>query len=209
MKKFIPGTIIETKHTFGTMRKKINSALEYYNRTGEAITYKDLLNEYGNIEKIPYSELIETIEWFEKRKQILERDNNRCTLCFKKGTNVSKQELDGSYQYLWDELKNGTNIRYYSNKQIWMHVHHKFYIKNKLQWDYRDEDLITYCNWCHFTYHENNKIQFFENINEKLVELFYTPCPRCFGSGWFPQYKHVENGICFECRGARFKQLLK
>jgi DnaJ-class molecular chaperone len=26
-------------------------------------------------------------------------------------------------------------------------------------------------------------------------------CPRCNGSGYLPQYGHVENGICFRCRG--------
>jgi len=27
------------------------------------------------------------------------------------------------------------------------------------------------------------------------------PCPRCAGTGYLPQFKHVENGICFLCRG--------
>lgn len=27
------------------------------------------------------------------------------------------------------------------------------------------------------------------------------PCPRCGGTGYLPQFKHVENGICFLCRG--------
>jgi hypothetical protein len=26
-------------------------------------------------------------------------------------------------------------------------------------------------------------------------------CNRCGGSGRLPQYNHVENGICFKCRG--------
>ena len=34
--------------------------------------------------------------------------------------------------------------------------------------------------------------------NETIV------CNRCGGTGRLPQYKHVENGICFKCRGNRF-----
>lgn len=26
-------------------------------------------------------------------------------------------------------------------------------------------------------------------------------CKRCKGSGFIPEYKHIENGICFSCRG--------
>ena len=28
-------------------------------------------------------------------------------------------------------------------------------------------------------------------------------CPRCGGTGYLPQYRHIENGICFKCRGAK------
>ena len=24
-------------------------------------------------------------------------------------------------------------------------------------------------------------------------------CPRCGGTGYLPQYRHIENGICFKC----------
>jgi len=27
------------------------------------------------------------------------------------------------------------------------------------------------------------------------------PCPRCGGTGYLPHFKHVQNGICFLCRG--------
>jgi hypothetical protein len=26
-------------------------------------------------------------------------------------------------------------------------------------------------------------------------------CSRCSGAGWFPEFRHVEAGICFQCRG--------
>ena len=28
-------------------------------------------------------------------------------------------------------------------------------------------------------------------------------CPRCNGQGRLPQFNHVQNGICFRCRGAK------
>lgn len=28
-------------------------------------------------------------------------------------------------------------------------------------------------------------------------------CPRCGGTGYLPQYRHIENGICFKCRRAK------
>lgn len=30
-----------------------------------------------------------------------------------------------------------------------LHVHHKQYVQGKDPWDYPDEDLITYCRFCH------------------------------------------------------------
>lgn len=39
--------------------------------------------------------------------------------------------------------------------------------------------------------------------NGKLIIAKYqnSVCPRCYGSGYLPQFKHVENGICFLCFG--------
>jgi hypothetical protein len=25
-------------------------------------------------------------------------------------------------------------------------------------------------------------------------------CPRCHGEGYIPEYKHIDDGICFRCR---------
>ena len=32
-------------------------------------------------------------------------------------------------------------------------------------------------------------------------------CPRCRGIGRFPECKHIENGICFLCRGTKFVRM--
>ena len=31
-------------------------------------------------------------------------------------------------------------------------------------------------------------------------------CPRCGGTGYMPQYNHVEGGVCFRCRGTGFSK---
>lgn len=30
-------------------------------------------------------------------------------------------------------------------------------------------------------------------------------CLRCQGAGWFPQWGHIDNGVCFGCAGSGFK----
>lgn len=35
----------------------------------------------------------------------------------------------------------------------------------------------------------------------KQIRLGLVPCPRCGGTGYLPQFSHVENGIFFLCRG--------
>lgn len=87
-----------------------------------------------------------------------------------------------------------------------LNVHHKVYRKNKLAWEYPDEDLITLCWSCHEEIHKNQKIPCYDENGIYFGDL--TPCSRCFGAGWFPEYSHVENGICFRCRGARFDEFL-
>ena len=172
------------------------------------IGFNVLLSSHGKVDLIPYIELLSTIEWFEKRKEVLERDLNRCTICGSKETSWNKQK-DGSYRYYWLKLENRALRIEYTDRMICMHIHHKLYIKDLLPWEYEIENLITYCNWCHLDYHKHNKVSYFENINGRLIELSYTPCHRCNGAGWFPEYQKVQNGICFRCRGYKFEELIK
>lgn len=179
----------------------------------QLISFKELLSKYEKIDSIPYFELLETHEWFDKRRIILERDNSKCKICdHQEATNWEKQK-DGSFKYYYVEIKSiagGNELVFnYLDKITWMHIHHKFYIKDLLPWEYKSEDLITYCNWCHADFHKNNKVGYFENINGQLVELSYSPCQRCFGAGWFAEYKKIQNGVCFRCGGAKFEELIK
>lgn len=36
----------------------------------------------------------------------------------------------------------------------------------------------------------------------------YTNCERCAGAGYFPEYDHINSGVCFRCDGNRFEELI-
>ena len=83
-----------------------------------------------------------------------------------------------------------------------LNIHHKYYQEGKMAWEYPDEALETLCWPCHENIHKNSVIDILD-INGKLLSKREV-CTRCYGAGWFPQYKHVESGICFKCNGSRF-----
>jgi hypothetical protein len=86
-----------------------------------------------------------------------------------------------------------------------LHVHHLYYQKSKRPWEYPFNALITVCWKCHESIHSNKKIDYFDENFTKIGTL--TPCYRCHGAGYFPEYLHVEEGICFRCKGARYEEL--
>ena len=83
-----------------------------------------------------------------------------------------------------------------------LHIHHKYYQINKLAWEYPDDALQTLCWECHELLHKNTKISIIDEygiyFDQKNV------CSRCYGAGWFPEFGHVQGGICFKCNGLRF-----
>lgn len=95
-----------------------------------------------------------------------------------------------------------------TENNIALHVHHKFYIVNKLPWEYEDDDLTTLCNVCHMNLHEKTIIPIYKIDNGCRIGLNYSPCSRCNGVGYFPEYKHVDGGLCFKCHGERYEELI-
>ncbi|MCP9757033.1 hypothetical protein EGI26_17880 [Lacihabitans sp. CCS-44] len=87
-----------------------------------------------------------------------------------------------------------------------LHIHHKYYQTGKQPWEYPNEALTTLCWDCHEDLHKNEKIPHLD-INGKIIGTL-TPCSRCFGAGYFPEYNHVQNGVCFECSGAKYKNFI-
>jgi hypothetical protein len=139
--------------------------------------YAALREQFGGNE-IPYEALLSTSEWLERRASILCRDGRLCVEC---GSGVA---ADGS--------------------RLIVQVHHTYYVRGWLPWDYPDEALATLCLACHRALHEKQSVFTYDLINGKLVRVNCWACIRCLGAGFFPQYMHIEEGVCFRCRGARF-----
>lgn len=212
-----------------------------------------------------YKELLLSENWQNKRREILKRDLNCCSLC----NNSTLLKFESSYAFFDRRNSNGKRIifklnnnqdisisidsfkvngifyqhilifyelinnvffkpvagrRLKSTDQIpdltkpahlindeWiffnkLHVHHKFYDKSKLPWEYPYDAFQTLCWECHEKLHQNFKIPVYDS--QKIID-YLTPCKRCNGAGEFPEYYHVENGICFECNGAKYQELIK
>ena len=84
-----------------------------------------------------------------------------------------------------------------------LHVHHKIYILNILPWQNYDKDLVTLCKKCHKHLHSKEVIKCFNREGDKLEPIEDENCERCGGSGYLPEFKHVEHGICFRCYGGK------
>ena len=80
-----------------------------------------------------------------------------------------------------------------------LNIHHTYYIEGKKPWEYEDEALETLCEDCHKKRHEKAPIPTYRG--DMSILGLTSICPRCGGSGYLPQYSHVEHGICFKCGG--------
>lgn len=66
----------------------------------------------------------------------------------------------------WQKKKNGIlqrdeyKCKSCGNEERQLHVHHLFYLPNTDPWEYTDDALITYCDYCHNAAHLiGNKLQ--------------------------------------------------
>jgi hypothetical protein len=184
-------------------------------------SYSDLVISTN---QLSYQELLSTLEWHAKRNEILVRDNHRCKKCklSATGPHVHYDESKKEYSYISDDgtedlqyVKNSEGQIFpesvprtiITNKPYHLEVHHKYYILNKLPWEYNESALVALCNWCHSEIHTNETILVYQN--ESLIDFEeLIPCNRCNGTGFIPEYSHVQGGICFECHGNRFKNSL-
>ena len=128
----------------------------------------------------PYAFLLERREWAAKRLRILIRDSHTCQAC-------------GAHE----------------GKDVQLQVHHKHYIYGLDPWEYKDSEMVTLCEKCHGSFHSHHQVSVYRLDGENLVEVQLTPCYRCGGAGWFPEYKHVQGGICFRCHGQRYEEHIK
>lgn len=131
------------------------------------------------IDKLTYEEQLSDNRWISRRSIILKRDNHKCKMCGVGG-----------------------------DKDNPLHIHHRYYKFGALAWQYNNNALITLCRNCHAIIHKTySPLCYYVNDNQ-LIPMNFTPCERCNGAGWFPEYKHVQGGICFRCDGRRYEELI-
>ena len=80
-----------------------------------------------------------------------------------------------------------------------LQIHHKYYIHELEPWKYPNDALVTLCEDCHKKRHETTTIPLYDSNKNFIAHL--NTCERCGGSGYLPQYRNVQNGICFKCWG--------
>jgi 5-methylcytosine-specific restriction endonuclease McrA len=184
------------------------------------LPYEKVLQDYGNHKFIPYAELLNCIEWRERRRAIILRDGEKCQICNCFGTETlfTGSKLIHFYEDFEeveefdDEGRFRVRIRMVKNKvnrPVYLHVHHKYYVLSRLPWEYEDDALETMCSVCHADFHSKNNVPKKRYENDAFFNLQLTPCPRCYGAGHFPEYSHVQNGVCFYCSGSMYLELMK
>ena len=89
-----------------------------------------------------------------------------------------------------------------------LNVHHRYYIYRRYAWNYDNSSLITLCSRCHALVHKTIAPLIYAENQNRLVVMNFTPCYRCNGAGYFPEYKKIESGVCFRCRGAKYEELI-
>lgn len=80
-----------------------------------------------------------------------------------------------------------------------LNVHHKYYMQGLKPWEYPNDALITLCEDCHKKRHHESTIPVYNPNLLRIDDL--SPCTKCGGSGYLPQYLHIKNGVCFKCGG--------
>lgn len=155
-------------------------------------------------DKLSFQEFIR-IAFTEKKRLWIAVQNQPDGNSYEYGIAISKNVKANNFSILEKEQVLA-NIDLFEWRFIFgLHVHHTYYQDERLPWDYPSESLKTFCYKCHETLHKNEQIPRYDKSGKLIGNL--TPCPKCSGAGWFPQYKHVENGICFDCQGARYIEL--
>jgi hypothetical protein len=135
---------------------------------------------------------LESLEWREKRHEIILRDRWKCQECFKEAeaTPLNMTNFD---------------MPFFIQKEppILLQVHHKYYIKGNRAWEYDDTALITWCSECHTKFHKMYcvPVKVPHGVDE---DIKLTQCEKCNGTGYLPEFSHYMHGICFQCNGSGY-----
>ena len=172
------------------IRRDKEECTNFHNKTTEYLLGKHVWwHDYIGGIKQPNKQFWEKLDYYEK-------------LLGDKFAGISANNDD--YEIVPEEMSAAIVV----GKQYYLQVHHKYYVDSKFPWEYYDDALITLCNWCHFELHQTNLIPIFTEINGQLMERKLTPCAKCNGAGYFPEFQHVKDGICFRCTGQKYDELI-
>jgi len=144
-----------------------------------------------------YLEKLKQAEWQNKRHRILRLDYYHCKNCLQTPVHailkvksiISKNTNTLFHDDLYLIQENGLGLQ----------VHHTYYIIGKEPWEYPEHSLVTLCPDCHKKIHQNNQIPIYSSTTEFMGNA--TVCGKCEGQGFLPEFEHIEEGICFDCRG--------
>lgn len=149
---------------------------------------------YSKMKIMTYSEKLQSEEWKSERLRILHRDSYTCQRC---------KKLGYTQYFTITPINDEESVTMYGNNvfpiDVNLHVHHKYYMSGFEPWDYEEDALISLCSECHEEVHKSTSIPVFNGNKEFLKNT--TPCSRCGGRGFLPEFHHVQSGICFECLG--------
>jgi hypothetical protein len=87
-----------------------------------------------------------------------------------------------------------------------LHVHHNYYIKNLKLWEYPDTALKTMCWVCHEKHNREKAVNYLNTKGFPTRTL--SPCKKCYGAGFFPDFKDLKPGVCPSCNGAKYEELI-
>lgn len=188
-------------------------------------------NKHSVNEAVYYIDELSSLEWKNKRDLIIARDNFECKSCFEKQslykdkkyfkpyTKEEQEEFElqlNSYNVNMSKqfgLSEPNNIKaepqfHQVFEPIILHVHHKYYVYDKLAWEYPNEALISLCQKCHQDIHNSTIIKVYNDEYCKS-EINLTICKKCNGSGYISKYHYFKDGICFACNGYKYIELIK
>lgn len=175
---------------------------------------------------VPYSKMLLSQEWYEKRLEINSREDGFCQVCKQKCMDEWLPVVSGNFinhvPATYEEIviekeyyEFGKLVLVYDDISFELkeqeipkipHVHHTYYLLGNLPWEYPNDDLMLVCHSCHQEIHDKEVIKVYKN-NKKFELANFTPCEKCNGSGYLSEYSYYQDGICFRCLGACFEEM--
>jgi hypothetical protein len=158
-----------------------------------------------DLEKLGYDNLLKTTEWDILRKRLFVEADQKCSECHKQAKNEDSTKRKVNIKF-WKMVEaEGYEAPRHLFPTI-LHLHHTYYVRNTLPWEYPDSCFKVVCEDCHSKIHKQQKILMFPDFSLAHSEPIF-PCDRCQGLGYLSQFYYMDNGICFKCKGAGFEEL--